>query len=66
MQNLEIKPIFFPSKESEKQLIEFLDYGKQSIRICVYTFTNKNIVNKILEIVNNNKAIKVEVITDDV
>lgn len=35
------------------------------MRICVYTFTNKNIVNKIVEMIKENNQLKVQIITDD-
>ncbi|KAM3138936.1 hypothetical protein pb186bvf_008949 [Paramecium bursaria] len=52
--------------QSLNQLIAFLDHGEKLIRICVYTFTNREIVAKILEMVKAKPDLRVQIITDDV
>ena len=44
-----ITSLFFPSRESEAAIIETLNECQKIMRICVYTITNKNILNAILE-----------------
>lgn len=56
---IKIDPLFFPSKESLNQLIAFLDHAEKLMRICVYTFTNREIVAKILELVKAKPDLRV-------
>jgi hypothetical protein len=39
------KVLFFPSEESEYELLKVIQLAKKKIRVCIFTFTNNNISN---------------------
>lgn len=54
---------FFPSKDSEERLINFIYNAKKTLDICVFSITNNNIANAIY--LAHRDGVKVRIITDD-
>lgn len=52
-----IKALFFPSKESEHEIIEKINTSTKEMLVCVYTITNTNIIEAIIKKVNENPQI---------
>jgi HKD family nuclease len=55
--------LFFPSEESEKSLIKYLNMAKHTIEICVFTISNDKLARTIEGL--HNRGVKVRLITDD-
>lgn len=55
--------MFFPSKESEQKLIDYLNTAKEELLVCIFTITN----NSLAEVLRNahSRGVKVMVISDD-
>lgn len=56
------KVLKFPSKESEKLLKHYLSLAQKSIKVCMYTFTNRQLMDVLMEA--KLKGVKVQLITD--
>lgn len=59
-----IEALFFPSVENEAKLAEYIGKAKKEIDLCIFTFTNKVLAMKILELAKKN--VKIRIISDDV
>eukprot|EP01016_Furgasonia_blochmanni_P056538 TRINITY_DN965_c0_g1_i1.p1 TRINITY_DN965_c0_g1~~TRINITY_DN965_c0_g1_i1.p1 ORF type:complete len:301 (+),score=119.88 TRINITY_DN965_c0_g1_i1:70-972(+) len=55
--------LFFPSPENEKKLIAYLKSAKKTLDVCVFTITNNNLANALVDL--HKRGVKVRVITDD-
>ena len=56
--------IFFPDENNENKVVNMIRTAKQSLIICIYTFTNDKLAEAIEEAFIKNK-ISVRIITDD-
>ena len=56
------KVLRFPSQESEKQLKYYLSLAQISIKICMYTFTNRQLMECMRDA--KNRGVRVQLITD--
>lgn len=57
------KALFFPDKENEKVLVEWLNKAKRSLDVCVFTITNNQLANALYDA--HDDGVKVRVISDD-
>ncbi|CAI2378173.1 unnamed protein product [Moneuplotes crassus] len=55
--------LFFPSQENVKTLCRHIESAKRNLKICVFTITDANICNSIIN--RHEEGIKVQVITDE-
>ena len=68
MQNYQAQPrltkiLFFPSPDSETELIKVIDLAQKKLRICIFTLTN----NKLAEIIyiKYKMGLDIKIISDD-
>lgn len=57
------KVLFFPSEESEYELLKVIQLAKKKLRVCIFTFTNNNISN--LLYIKYKQGVDVKIIADD-
>lgn len=55
---------FFPSKENESKLIEYLNLATQELDLCIFTLTNNALASTLLNLFEN-KNVKIRIISDD-
>ncbi|CAI2367905.1 unnamed protein product [Moneuplotes crassus] len=56
------KVLKFPSHESENELLHYLSMAQESIKVCMYTFTKRELMNCLIEA--KKRGIRVQVIMD--
>ena len=56
------KLLKFPSKESEKQLKHYLSLSQEKIIVCMYTFTNRQLMDELISA--KDRGVHVRLITD--
>ncbi|CAI2364385.1 unnamed protein product [Moneuplotes crassus] len=56
------KVLKFPSKESEAELLHYLCMAQESIKVCMYTFTKRELMDCLIEA--KKRGIRVQVIMD--
>lgn len=55
--------LFFPSKENEAKLISYLLKAEKEVDLCIFTLTNNNLSQALVDLMNRNVTIRI--ITDD-
>lgn len=55
--------MFFPSKDSEQRLIQYLELAKEELLVCIFTITNNNLAECLRNA--HSRGVKVRVISDD-
>ncbi|KAG9070847.1 hypothetical protein KI688_008388 [Linnemannia hyalina] len=58
-----ISPIFFPSEESYGNFIKTLSNAKKSLDICVFTITDNDTANAVIQA--HERGVRVRIISDD-
>lgn len=57
------KALFFPNKENEKVLVEWLRKAQKTLDVCVFTITNNQLADAMFDA--HLKGVKVRIISDD-
>lgn len=56
--------MFFPSKENEAKLVEYLKLATKELELCIFTLTNNLLASTLLHLVEE-KHVNVRIISDD-